>query len=361
MTKPMPLAEFIRLPPLLRAEWRPGLSAAIDTVADGAPETHRFLRYAWYAAAVAAYGGHPRTLVIEREDTPLIALPVVGLGPGWLKAATVPGCYWPFRGFPVHREAGEEAFAMLAAGLARRVRVLRLGPIADDDAVLQALLPPLRARGWLAISRRVGTIHRMPLAALHQTGAWPRGSSVRKNRFHEKHLAAHGELAWRTLGAGDWPAAFDALAAVERRSWILQRTDGRDAKFADTAHGRFWRHASADPAIARRLQAALLTIDGQPAAFSFDLDAGALRHAIANSYDPAFAKHSPGKLLQYRNLQQALARGVEVVDWGVGDPGYKATLGAEEGPEQRDWLLLAPRLPALAGRLIEGWWRRSGA
>ena len=48
--------------------------------------------------------------------------------------------------------------------------------------------------------------------------------------------------------------------------------------------------------------AAVLRVDGAPAAFSFDLNAGALKYAIANSYDPAFAKHSPGKLLYYRNL-----------------------------------------------------------
>ena len=28
------------------------------------------------------------------------ALPLVAMGPGWLKAVAVPGCYWPFRGAP---------------------------------------------------------------------------------------------------------------------------------------------------------------------------------------------------------------------------------------------------------------------
>ena len=108
------------------------------------------------------------------------------------------------------------------------------------------------------------------------------------------------------------------------------------------------------------LRAALLTIDGTPAAFSFDIDAGDLKYAIANSYDPAYAKHSPGKLLYYRNLVEALGRGITRVDWGAGDSGYKQVIGADRGPAIRDWLLLRPGLPALVGRLARGAWRRSG-
>jgi CelD/BcsL family acetyltransferase involved in cellulose biosynthesis len=104
----------------------------------------------------------------------------------------------------------------------------------------------------------------------------------------------------------------------------------------------------------------MLTIDAVPAAFAFDLEAGDLRYAIANSYDAAFARHSPGKLLGYRHLSAALARGVARVDWGAGDSGYKQVIGARRGPAIRDWLLLRPGLPAHAGRAMRGWWRRSG-
>ena len=165
---------------------------------------------------------------------------------------------------------------------------------------------------------------------------------------------------WRFLSGADWPAAFDDLAAVEQASWIASRTDGRDAKFTRDGHGAFWRAAAQDPVLAQRMRAALLTIDGTPAAFSFDLDAGALTYAIANSYDPAYAKHSPGKLLYYRNLVQAQARGITRVDWGAGDSGYKQVIGADRGPAIRDWLLVRPGVPALVGRLAAGAWRRSG-
>ncbi len=348
MTRPLALADFDRLPPLAEARLVAGLSADIDPVAARAPETHRFLRYGWYAAAIAAYGGHPRTLLVSEDDVPVLALPLVALGPAPLKLVAVPGSYWPFRGFPLALEASDAAPAAALRALAGCARGLRLGPIEDGDPAAETLIAAARAAGWGVLDRVVGRSWVQDLT----DPDWPRASSLKKNRFHEKHLAGHGALDWRFLSGDDWPAGFDLLARVEQASWVASATDGRDAKFTTTDHGGFWRAAAADPALAHGFRAALLTIDGHPAAFSFDIDAGPTRYAIANSYDPALARHSPGKLLHYRNLLDARARGVTRVDWGMGDSGYKQVLGATPGPPLRDWLLLRPGLPALTGRLL---------
>ncbi len=109
MSKPMLLSDFVQLPPDVRVGLVEGLSAAIDTVAERAAESHRFLRYGWYAAALAAYGGQARKLVVEEDDVPVLALPFVPLGPAMLRLATVPGCYWPFRSFGMAIGASEAA------------------------------------------------------------------------------------------------------------------------------------------------------------------------------------------------------------------------------------------------------------
>ena len=153
--------------------------------------------------------------------------------------------------------------------------------------------------------------------------------------------------------------AFSAWAvswSIEARSW---QGDERDAKFSGR-HGAFWRAAARDPAVAGAMRAALLRVDGAPAAFSFDMETGAVTYAIANSYAVWAAKHSPGKVLYYRNLVRAMDEGTVTVDWGAGDGGYKGVIGATEGPAIRDWLLLRPGLPAAVGRLLAGVWRRSG-
>jgi len=359
MNAPLLLTDAMTRAAPPRASVVDGLSAAIDAVAERGAATHRFLTYGWFAAAVSAYGGHPRTLLVEQGDVPVLAMPLVGLGPRQARLVTVPGSYWPFRSFPV-ADAGPSVAAAALEALAAEANGVRLGPIYDGDPGGEALLAAARAGGWAVLDRFVAQSWLLDMGALRTEGTWPRGSTLRKNRFHEKHLGEHGALDWRFVTGEDWPAAFDDLAAVEEASWIAARTDGSDAKFTRTGHGAFWRAAAADPVVARMLRAAVLTIDGKPAAFSFDMDAGDLKYAIANSYDPAVGKHSPGKLLQYRNLVDALDRGITRVDWGAGDSGYKQTIGADKGPAIRDWLLLRPGLPAVLGRLARGLWRRSG-
>jgi CelD/BcsL family acetyltransferase involved in cellulose biosynthesis len=357
----MPLAEFTRLPPVLAVDCVDGLAASIDQAAAHARPSHRFLRYGWFAAALAAYGGQARTLTVARDGECLAALPMVAVGPPWLGVASVPGCYWPFRSFPVREDAGIEAAEALLPGLAREVAVLRIGPVYDGDPGVELLKAAALAKGWAVIDRFVADSFVLDMAALRSEGTWPRNSTLRKNRFHEKHLAERGALDWSFVSGAGWDeAAFDALAEIERRSWIAARTDGRDAKFTREGHGVFWRAAAEDPVLAEAMWAAVLRVDGAPAAFSFDLNAGALKYAVANSYDPAFGKHSPGKLLYYRNLVRALDDGMAMVDWGAGDSGYKRVIGAARGPAIRDWLFVRPGAPALTARLLGGLWRRSG-
>jgi CelD/BcsL family acetyltransferase involved in cellulose biosynthesis len=180
---------------------------------------------------------------------------------------------------------------------------------------------------------------------------------LRKNRFHEKHLASHGDLEWRFVSGSEWSREiFDAVAQIERRSWVAKETSGKDAKFMAPHNRLFWENAARDPEIAEMMSAAILYVAGEPAAFSFDLDVGPVKHAIANSYDERFAKHSPGKLLYYRNLVRAMERGIRLVDWGAGDGGYKRTIGAEQGPAIVD--LLFVRGGALAA-LLRPFWERS--
>ncbi len=172
---------------------------------------------------------------------PVAVLPLVAKGPGWLGLAEIPGCYWPFRSFPVAEGASAAAADALLGALARRVRALRIGPVYDGDPALDWLKARALATGWTLLDR-------------HVAGCY----------------------------------------------------------------------------------------------------------AIANSYDLPVAKHSPGKLLQYRNLLRARERGVRLVDWGAGDSGYKQTMGATPGPAIRDWIFVRPGLDACAARMLRGAWRRSG-
>ncbi|RZM36146.1 MAG: hypothetical protein EOP67_08050 [Sphingomonas sp.] len=153
MSKPMLLADFVRLPPTVRGSVVEGLAAAIDSVAERGAPSHRFLRFGWYAAALAAYGGQARTLVVEQDDVPVLTLPFVPLGPRVLRMAEIPGCCWPFRSFGVAFEASDAALKTALSMLAGHVNGLRIGPVHDTDPAATALIVAARAKGWTAIDR----------------------------------------------------------------------------------------------------------------------------------------------------------------------------------------------------------------
>lgn len=361
MTKPMSPAEFARPSPVCTVRTDEGLSRVIDPVADAAAETHRFLRWQWYRAAIESYGGTPRTVVVDWAGAAVLALPIVPTGAAAIGLVQIPGAYWPFRSFPVSDSTDAAVYDRALGEIAAQANALRIGPVYDDDASAMPLIAAARAAGWTALPRFIATSYLLDIAAARSAGPWPRTSTLKKNRFHEKHLSGYGRLDWDFHSGTDWtPRLFDALADVERASWIDTDTDGRDAKFTHTGHGAFWRAAATDPILADMMWAAVLRVDRRPVAFSFDINAGTRKYAIANSYASWAAKHSPGKLLYYRNLIRAAEDGIVSVDWGAGDAGYKATIGAQEGPAIRDWLLLRPGLPAALGRLFAGVWRRSG-
>lgn len=333
------------------AELETGFAPALNEAAAFAPAGHGFLRAAWFEAAG---GGDPKTLVARRPDGRLLAaLPTVALKRG---VRSVPGAYWPWRSFPIAADAGEGelvAFLRAASGLGR---AWRMGPQRVDDPAGARLVGLAGEAGWTALRRPLGRAWLLDVAKLRREGPWPRSSTLRKNRFFEKHLGLEGGLGFRFVTGSDWTSeVFDLLADVESRAWVGTRTDGSAAKFLAPRHRRIWEAAAADPVLAGMMWGSILTVGGVPAAFGFDLDCGPTRYCIANSYDPRFARHSPGRVLAYRSFEHLAERGVTLLDWGCGDPGYKKMMGAEEGPEVVDWLFL--RGSALAA-LLRPWWER---
>jgi len=322
--------------PFLAVTSERGASAAIDDVA-GDP-SHSFLRAAWF-------GGAERTLVVRRGGRPVAALPLVKRRP---LLSEVPGSYWPFRSFPVAEDVrGDEMAALLRAAPA----VWRMGPVREDDPTLLRLAAAAREAGVAMLRRALGTTYVLDLAGRE---GWPSGSTLKKNRWFEKKLAEDGALRFETVYGGDG-ALYDALAEVERNSWIARDTDAKDAKFLAPHHRACWERAAADPAIAVRMRVTLMRIGERPAAFVFALEAGETLSIVANSYDERFARHSPGRVLIYRELQRAVEAGFTEVDWGAGDPGYKSAIGAVPGAEIVDCLFVRSRVVAAALRRV---WER---
>ena len=340
-------------PALVRVDEEQGASSSLTGVAGAAAPVHSFLRAAWFRAGA----GGPRlsTLVARRADGALIgALPLAPRGKGLLRVNEVPGSYWPYRSFPVARDASDaELAALLASPAARKALgpVWRLGPILADDPTGARVAALAGDAGWTVLKRRLATSYVIDLKRLTADGPWPSTKTLRKNRWCERRLAEQGELEFRTVTGPAWnDGAFSILAAIEAESWVGAKADAPDTKFLRPESRRVWEWAVKDPVLAAKLSCSLLHVGGVPAAFTFSLESGATRYYIANSYSERFAGSSPGRILLYRDFQQAAAAGTEKIGWGAGDPGYKSEMGAEPGPEILDYLIVRSGVLAALAR-----------
>ncbi len=329
----------------VRVEIAQGFPPALDELAARLPCGRSFLRAAWYEATAA---GDPLTVLATRQDGhPIAAIPTASVGPPLVGARAVPGSYWPFRSILISADAEEaELTALLADPSVRRALapVWRVGPVLRDDGATRMLKRAAADAGWTVLVRTLGQTWQLDLAALSASGAWPRKSTRRRLANYERQLGREGAVAFRSITGHAWDATtLQQLAAVEANSWVGKTTDGGGAKFLTVDQRDLWRRAVRDPLIADALSATILSVADEPIAFSFDLRAGPRQYSIASSYDDRFAYARPGKIVTYRQLAWAAAQGVETVDLGAGDSGYKREMGAEAGSEVVDLLIVRSR------------------
>jgi CelD/BcsL family acetyltransferase involved in cellulose biosynthesis len=335
----------------------PATRGDADLVAEAAGPNAAFLRGIW--AEAAAPGAVRRWAAVRADGTPIAVLPVTSRSIGPFSVREVAGCYWPYRSVAVAADAQpEELSAMLSAPELKRAlgRAWRLGPSFDNDIAVAALIAAAKRAGWTVLTRPLGTCFEIDVAALRAQGTWPRAATMKKNRWREKQIAGQGKLEIARFSGSDWTEAQrEAIAQVERGSW-LGKLDGAAAlQFADPARRLYWEKVAADPAIAAMLFGSILSVGGVPAAFTFGLRAGGTRYHIANNYDERFKALSVGRTLLLKEFERAAEAGIELISWGSGDAGYKSQIGARPGPGIVDLLFVRSRL--LAVPLARYWGR----
>ncbi len=327
------------------------LPVELDQLAAHGDPSHSFLRRAWYSADVHA--GLCTLLAKRRDGTPVIAIPTRPVGPMVLRARTVSSSYWPFRSFPIASDATDaEIAALLRCAIVQRAigPALRIGPVYADDPAIVKLTSVAQSLGWSVLTRELGTSFIQNIAEQSANGNWPGKSRARKVRACERKLRqAHGDIRLEVFTGNRWSdAVWHDLAAIEAASWVGTKTDHSGAKFINPANLKRWRLAAADPVIAAQMRATILYAASRPIAFSFDLEAGAVSYGIASNYAEDMAAFSPGQIITSRLIDDAIARGVQTIDWGSGDNGYKRALGAEAGPKIIDIMLVRGQVLAAA-------------
>src|SRR3546814_20671692 len=91
-----------------------------------------------------------------------------------------------------------------------------MGPAYADDPTGVRLARLAERSGWTRIERRIATSFLLDIPEVRREAAWPRNSTLRKNRWFEKELAKSGALDWRFVTGDGWTGlVFDELAAIE--------------------------------------------------------------------------------------------------------------------------------------------------
>ncbi|ABC62605.1 GNAT family N-acetyltransferase [Erythrobacter litoralis] len=119
-------------------------------------------------------------------------------------------------------------------------------------------------------------------------------------RRQYKRLAELGELVFeRTMGQEDLSGWIDAYLDLEQRSWKGEQNTAL-ADCPNTA--RYFRDTLTGAAAAGRLERLAYRLDGKPIAMLSNFLSPPGAFSFKTSFDDAYAKYSPGVLLQRENL-----------------------------------------------------------
>jgi hypothetical protein len=248
------------------------------------------------------------------------------------------------------REA--EAVELLVGHLAdelrsRRVAAVVLSRLSSDDPFLTLLRQALvRRTGTLAAGEAVlgGTCL---FTDLRRDFNLAKHTKKHKIRQRLRRLGeAHDEVIFAEHTGDDLEVGLDRLLAVHARRW-----EGREGEMqgllAEPDREAFMLDAIR--ALDQRGWVKLLTLtaDGRPVAAELDFQYRDRIFMFKGAFDPEFSPFSPGQLLHHRVFEDALAAGVEVVDFGRGDQLYKRRWANGE----RHQVTLTVTASGLAGRL----------
>jgi hypothetical protein len=199
--------------------------------------------------------------------------------------------------------------------------MVRLNPLPEDSQTLSELLQLPFQQGLTCVSRMV--YHNAVVEIGGQWDAYVAGRSklTRKHlRAFERTVASRDDIAlieYRTLD--ELPGGFDALLAIENKSWKSRKGFSLDAP-----EYRDFYHLLADAmARAGRLRIFVLVVGNRSVAYDLCLEYAGRIESLKSSYDPALRDISPGGILTMLELRQMFNESKLALNLLWGDLSYK--------------------------------------
>ncbi|MFC7497909.1 GNAT family N-acetyltransferase [Enterovirga sp. GCM10030262] len=208
--------------------------------------------------------------------------------------------------------------AALAGALRERVATADLYPLAEGDGLAESF----RRAGWLTIVEPAGTSWRIATYGMTFAAYWAGRPSRLRNTGERKAKAAKLDVAVHTVFD---EAAWADYEKVYRASWKPE--EGSAA---------FLRALAEQEGEAGTLRLSIASKDGEPLAAQLWLieNGTATIHKLA--YVAEAKAMSPGTVLSMAMFRHALdVDHVRLIDFGLGDDGYKAEWMEEKRPVLR--------------------------
>lgn len=318
-----------------------------------------------HVTARPGWRGPVRFLVVRNPAEEAIAiLPFAKQRYMVLDFLSLAGLYWPHRGLPAESHACE-AIAVEIAEVCTNATpryCLRFGPVTADDPLMPRLIEQLELRGWrnLVSPRAARWIVDLPDSTEAFRSRLSRDRVKGIGRTERKLQREHPSVRvckFTRENCGDWWAVLRDLGRVERDSWLPERSG--DFLFEAPHLRSLWMELFSMVCVDLIPHVWLIYVGDQPVAYSFALDTGRVRHSIACHHSKAFRKYSLGFLLDWKQFEDAIALGIQRVDLGHGDSGYKREAWrAQAALWQNEHLLFPPGLMGYGLRQVASFVRR---
>ena len=290
-------------------------------------------------------------IVHDRDGHVVAAVPFAQQTKAKARFRSLAGLYVPLRGLPISQAAIPVAVECLANHLTENHHGmgLRLAPIAAKDPALGPLIDGLRKRGWRASSTHNGfrQIITLPKTfdeyeAVRKGSRWKTISKRERKmeREHDVRLAL-----FTTEKCENWAPVIRDLGEVQQHSWLPEQAG--DMWFVGDAHVRFWTDVFNAQRRGLTTRIWVLYFDGKPVTFDFNIDSGGCRYSIVGSYIKDVHKYGTGSILMKHMVRDAIDRGIDKIDMGIGNTGYKTFWGAEMADALVDWIAYPPGLRGL--------------
>jgi CelD/BcsL family acetyltransferase involved in cellulose biosynthesis len=225
---------------------------------------------------------------------------------------------------------------------------MRFGPVESTDSTVNAFLAALRARGWRLNQLRES--HEF-LLSVPQSLEMDRQlvSRIKQAAYKERRISRRGAVkvrAYTGLDRSEWGRVMSEVETIERGSWIA-REDGL-LIFSGPRNQAFWADFLTDRRASEATKVWLLYFNDQAVSHMFTLQSGAMRYILANSYMDTVKTLSTGVVLLGCVVDDAMSSGIQVINYGQGDGGYKSLWGFKPVRQLRDWLAFPPTLTGAA-------------